>query len=248
MGVNGPDRAPAVRRAVSVLDLITQVGEVTSTDVSRDLMIARSSTSDLITAMLDDGLIRRRDDRLTLGSVWERCAAGFVGGRPVLEHFVSEWDRAKLLNAHTVSVQALLGDQTICLDVRMGRHVLAVTPRPGSRFPVWNGVSGEPILSRLSPQLIENSLAAFSNFCGASRETVQEIIAFARAHTSINDAIAPVDKASTGNYEMTVAVPGAVDETVPTALTLHLAPDFRVATDVVELSDALHEFASKLST
>lgn len=247
MGVNGADRAPAVKRAVSVLDLIIQVGEATSTDVSRDLMIARSSTSDLITTMLKEGLIRRREDKLTLGSVWERCAAGFVGARPVLEHFVYEWDRATLLNTQTVSVQALMGDQTICLEVRMGRHVLAVTPRPGSRFPVWNGGTGEPILSRLTPQSIENSLTAFSAFCGVTTETAQEILAWARAHTSVDEAIAPIGKASAGNYEMSVLVPSATDETVPIALTLHLAPEFHAATDAAGLSDALHEFASKLS-
>jgi DNA-binding IclR family transcriptional regulator len=248
MGMTSADRAPALRRAVAVLDLIAGRNDVTFSDVSRELMLARSSTSDLIGTMLNDRLIQRHDDGLAFGPLWLRCAAGLVSAGPVLERFVQEWDATPLLNTHTLSVQSLMGDQTMCIDVRMGRQVLSVTPRAGSRYPVWNGEAGEPILMRLSVPSIENSLSTFGGFCGVNEAVSRDILTWAAQHSTATASTAPINRASTGNYEMSVMIAGDSSETMPTALTLHLPPGSGSGQNTRELSDALHAFALRIGS
>lgn len=248
MGMTTPERAPAARRAIAVLDLIAGRSDVTWSDVSRDLMLARSSTSDLISTMLNEQLIERHGDSLAFGTVWLRCASAFVSTGPLLERFVREWDTTELLNAHTLSVQSLMGDQTMCVDVRMGRQVLSVTPRAGSRYPVWDGKTGEPILTRLSLQSIESSLSAFGRFCGVDDARSGEILAWAKEHSTATTSIAPVEKATTGDYEMSVMIPSLLSETIPTAITLHLPAGADNRQNTRALSDALHAFAHRLGS
>lgn len=238
-------RAPAVRRAIQALDLLAHRGNASWSDIARGLRLPRSSTSDLVQTMLDERLIRREiSGLLLLGGALTEIAAGFVDNSTVLERFSLEWDKGHSLNEHTLSVQSLIGDQNMCVDVRIGRHVLPVTPRAGSRLPVWNGTSGEPILTRLPPSAIEASLHRFGAFCGVNDATRGAILDWVRKNTTGQSRDLRHMVASTGNAELSQVIPGETTDQESVALTLHLPPD--TARNVPELKAALSALAARI--
>lgn len=240
--MNGPGRAPAVRRAVAVLNFLAQQGASTATDIAHELDLAKSSTSDLLNTMLADGLLRKRRDVFDIGPLVTSLAAGFVGDADLIDRFVLLWPRQPLLAEHTVSVQAIVGTQNLCVDVRLGRYLLPYTPRPGSRTDLWSGGVGEPVLRSLSAPEVRRTMEAFAGFAPGTLagDTAQAWVdKHARGHQPV-----PL-MAKTGNLELNVALASGSSTAPPTVLSLQLPPRLEGHMPP-SLWSALEEFAAAM--
>lgn len=239
MGLNEPQRAPAVHRAVSVLAFLAQGGPASATEISRDLGLAKSSTSDLIGTMQEAGLLSRRVDDLSIGPLLGALTEGLVGDSGVLERFATHWPRQRTLTDHTVSVQSILGDRNLCMEVRLGRHLLPYTPRAGSRTTVWSeDGTGDAILRALMPADVERTMTAFAGFDETNPDD-QTRHSWLKAN-AVGRQDEPVI-AATSNREFNVQLPHTEGRVPPVLLTLHLPP--RLDVDVAPLRSALHDFA-----
>ncbi len=242
MGLNQPERAPAVRRAMAVLAYLAQEGPSSAADISKELGLPQSSTSDLVHTMLADGLLRRRQDLFTIGPLITDLAAGFVGDAALLDRFATHWPRHPELSRHTVSIQTILGTQSLCVDVRLGNYLLPFTPRPGSRSDTWKGNLGEPVLTCLTADEARATLTAFGAFTahGPDRTTADSWISL---HSR---GIQPTPLlAGTGNLELNAALPTGPASSPPTVLTLHLPPEMEDTSGT--LADGLAELASTIT-
>lgn len=244
MGVNqdqGPaavaaagGRSPAIRRAALVLELVAHRRRLRPTEVSRELGLAKSSTADLVGTMLGEGLLDRRGDDLVLGRLFREAATGFVGDGTILRRFGVTWERSPLLREHTVTLQAPIGAQSVCVAVRLGRRVLPYTPRSGSRQPLWSQGEAEPVAVRSPAKALLRSLDLFEPGDGAAglRAWLER-----RADAASDPVRLP---SSTGNDELVAVVPAVR----PVLAVVHLHPDDEV--DEPALAEALTAFAESL--
>ena len=243
--MNDHGRAPAVRRAVTVLRFLADQGGASATAIADEFGLAKSSISDLVNTMLDEGLLQKREHQLALGSLFTELTAGLVGDTDMLDRFAIQWQRQRLLAEHTVSVQTIIGTQSLCAEVRLGMHLLPYTPRPGSRTEAWNGSTGEPALRCLAADDVRRTLASFAAFSPTpDAETQRARRAWIDRHARGSQRTPMV--ANTGNLELSVAL--TQQETVPPAvLTLHLPPRFEGYVSP-KLRTAMEDFAAILTS
>lgn len=234
----GTQRAPAIGRSARVLELLAHDGPVPWSRVGPAIGLAKSSTSDLLTSLAASRWVRRAESGFMLGGLLPELCAGFVGTDIDLVQFGLEWAADPVLHEHTVSVQVIQGVEIFCLEVRIGRHVLPLTPRPGSRVQGWHGDRGEPALAVLSEPVLRSTLNCFAGFQGLTSSTRESILEWAAAERS--EIGGPqIQRAVNGNDELSLPCPG--DRAV--LLTAHLPPDAPPA----NLPD-LHQALSTLST
>ena len=246
MGVNENSRAPAVRRAVAVLEFLAHQGSASAAAVGDDLGLAKSSMSDLTNTMLADGLIQKRDNLLAIGPLFADLTSGFVADTDLLDRFAIRWQRQRLLSEHTVSVQAIVGSQSLCVEVRLGMHLLPYTPRAGARTDAWNGAVGEPVLRSLTAADLRRTLSTFAAFSPpVTQETDRKRQAWLDRNARGSQRTSLI--AGTGNLELSVALSTPDSAVPPAALTLHLPP--RLDGHVPgKLRTALEDFATILTT
>lgn len=241
MGVtNG--RAPAVRRAAAALDVIAHAGgSAQAVDIGRDLGLAKSSTSDLINTMLTERLLGRRDGALIIGDRIAEVAAGFVGHPGLLKRFIDGWQREPQLREHTASVQVLIGTHSLCVEVRISPHVLPYTPRAGSRLPLWDGTTVEPVATQLPRADVDRALQMYGD---TDADDAAAITDWLDHHPSDVADLEP-HRSATGNDELIVPVAPRRDPGPPVVITVHLPPD-RDGDDAA-IGNALEEFARSLT-
>ncbi len=249
MGMSGREArmsttmVPAIHRAAAVLEFLAFNEVATPSTLSGELGIAKSSLSDILSTMLADGLIQKRDDGFVIGPLFGQLTRGFVGDTNLMDRFAVTWQRQRLLSAHTVSVQTIIGAHSICAEVRHGAHLLPFTPRTGLRNDLWHGPEGEPALRCLTAAQLQansNAFAAFSPPIDAALAEARRL--WIERHARGAQRIPFV--ARTGNLEFNVAL--SRSETMPPAvLTLHLPPRQEGHVSF-ELRTAFEDFAALL--
>lgn len=230
-------RAPAVRRAIAVLDALAFERRARASDIVRSVGLPKSSASDLIGTLTAERMIARSGDDLVLGTAFVEMAAGFVGGIATLRRFGIGWERSAELRGHTVTVQSLIGLHSVCVGVRLGPHVLPYTPRAGSRLPLCSGERLEPVARAVGADDLLRSVDRFPERDGG-REDIARLLAGAQG-----DPLSP-SPSSTGNLEIGALVSSGDDRGGPVVATLHLPPAYDG--EVAPLAAALTQFARDL--
>jgi DNA-binding IclR family transcriptional regulator len=244
MGITDP-AAPAVHRAATIVDFLMFKGVASPTTLAAELGLSKSSLSDILTTMLADGLIRKRDDGLVIGPLFAELTKGFVGETALMDRFAITWQRQRLLSEHTVSVQTVIGTHSLCVEVRHGAHLLPFTPLPGLRSDVWVGIEGEPVLRCLTAEQVRYTTTTFAAFSPAVEERVDEgRNAWIARHALGRQRIPLV--AHTGNLEFNTPLSRGGDMP-PAVLTLHLPPHLEGRVSH-ELRSAFEDFAAPLSS
>lgn len=211
MGLAGP-RTPAVHRGARILDAIATGDANTPAALSGALGLAKSSIADLLGALENGGLVGRSvDGRLRIGPRW----ATLSDPDQVLDRLLSACARTPGLDGHTVSIVHLFGNQIVCLDVRMGRYPLPLTPRPGQRTMAEDSAGAIAILSSVPVSAAAELVRSATGHLGLSEEQVHQTLALRRRQRS---AVYESASAHTGR-QFACAVPAT-----RSALTLHL-PD-----------------------
>lgn len=203
-GRTSPTAVPAVERAARILHRLAHGGPHTSAGLAEELGLAKSTVSDVCGALVTQQLVRRDDQgKYWLGGHLESLAATWVGGEATLQRFARECARLPALDGHTVTLHALHGAQTICLEVRLGTRPLPLTPRPGTRGSLPSTSAGQAIIAAMDEQDLEAALDHTAGFDGLDVAAQKSLMA--EAQRLRNAGTAPT--VNDGVLELAAAVP-----------------------------------------
>lgn len=232
-------KAPAITRAARILDVLALGHSLSLADLTERVNLSKSSVSDLCASLVGTGLVRRfHDGTYGLGSGIVRLAEKVGGQSDRVDLFATRSDASIALEGHTLSLEGLFGTEVLTLNVRMGRHPLVLTPRPGVRSAVLESAAGRAILHGMDVPSLSTELSLYERHQGISardRQLVLEVaIASGPRVVTGND--------STGVRRLAAAI--TADSHPRTAVTLHLPAGLSSSSDISGLGEALIEFTS----
>lgn len=155
LGSSSP--APAVTRAAAVLDALaaSPSGRLTLSDLSRELGIPKSSTSNLLLALEEARLITRQGAEFTLGRKLVELGAAYLSRLDEVQEFYRYCEQAPTLSGETVRIAMLDGSNVIYLARYEGHPAVRLTSNIGDKMPVSLCAVGKALLARLHDHDIE---------------------------------------------------------------------------------------------
>jgi DNA-binding IclR family transcriptional regulator len=160
--MNDPTRdpAPAVTRALRVLELLEQAGgaPLTLSDLARALGAAKSSTSNICAVLEEGGMIRRAEAGYRLGRRTAELGGAFAHQFNQVREFYGVVESDPVLRGEVVQVAMLDGDTSLYLARHEGRAHRLGTPL-GSRLAAVSTGVGLAMLSRLDDAVIDEVIA-----------------------------------------------------------------------------------------
>jgi DNA-binding IclR family transcriptional regulator len=162
------DPAPAVTRALRVLELLEQAGgaPLTLSDLARALGAAKSSTSNICAVLEEGGMIRRVEAGYRLGRRTAELGGAFAHQFNQIREFYGV-------------VAMLDGENSLYLARHEGRAHRLGTPL-GSRLPAVTTGAGLAMLSRLEDSVIDEVIARSAAPGIPPADTIRTQIAEAR--------------------------------------------------------------------
>lgn len=153
--------APALRRAVQVLDLVSRRAEpVAAADVARELSIPKSSAHGLIATMTELELLTRSPDgSLRLGSRLMRWANGFLSQTDLVGEFQRFFADGGELGDHTLTLTMLEGREVVYVGCRNNGEPLGLTFRIGMRLPAPYTATGKALLAAMPTDELDRLFA-----------------------------------------------------------------------------------------
>lgn len=245
MGIEQPRRTPAVHRAVDVLDAVGHNIATTQAALTTKLSAAKSSISDLVEALEFENLLRRTvDGNLRLGVRLAAMTAGTPQEPTLIERALRILEQTSGFDGHTVSFVRVAGLQAQCVDVRMGQHPLALTPRPGQSRSISESAGAVAVLQGSAGGTAGELVRQYAGHQGFTPQDVQDTLNKIAA-VDDDDALVARLTDSYGIVQLGIRI-GANDPHAPVAAVLHL-PDR--LTDPVTLRQgaaALTDLAARL--
>ncbi|MCH6469961.1 IclR family transcriptional regulator [Sinomonas terrae] len=143
--------APAVTRAAAVLDVLAAAtgGRATLSDLARELAIPKSSTSNILQALEDAGLVTRDGSDFSLGRKLVELGASYLSRRDEIREFYQFCGQAPALSGETVRVALLDGDHVIYLARYEGHPAVRLTSTIGDKMPASLCAVGKALVARL---------------------------------------------------------------------------------------------------
>ncbi|WFE74703.1 IclR family transcriptional regulator [Roseinatronobacter sp. S2] len=134
---SGATNAPALRRAVAILDHLADTGTALSmAEISRALGLPKSTSHGLILAMEDIGLVQRvPGGGFRIGSHPLRWAQGFLSQTDLVTSFKAYFAQNRELARFTVTMTVLEHDEVVYIACEQANQPLGVTFRIGMRLP-----------------------------------------------------------------------------------------------------------------
>jgi DNA-binding IclR family transcriptional regulator len=187
VGLGGP-RSPAVHRGARVLDAISSGAASTPAALSAVLGLPKSSIADLLGTLEDTGFVARgADGSLHAGARWSD-----LSDPDAVAHRVFRACATRDLDGHTISLVQLFGNQILFVDVRLGRHPLPLTPRPGQRANADACAGAMAILSSLSAADAANAVWTAASHLGLSDDEVQRALTLRRTRRrAVYESLSP---------------------------------------------------------
>ena len=145
--------APAVTRAIRVLDLLAQArGQIrTLTEIARELGLAKSSVSNLCVALEEGGLVRRTGGGYLLGRRTVELGGAYLSGFDQIREFYRVCEDSEVLRRQLVQIAMLDGARVLYLAVHEGRERFPLSANVGDRYPASATAVGTALLSELTP-------------------------------------------------------------------------------------------------
>jgi DNA-binding IclR family transcriptional regulator len=153
--------APAVTRAVAILDLLAEArGAVLSlSDIARALGIAKSSTSNLCAALEAGGLIRRSESGYALGRKTVELGGAYLRTFDQVREFYRVCALSRVLSRELLQLAVLDGREVIYLARHEGRTPLRLSATIGDRLPASVTAMGNALLATLTPAEVDERFA-----------------------------------------------------------------------------------------
>ncbi len=145
------DTVPALRRAVSIIDLVAASGGVMSaTDITRTLSLPKSTVHGQLLTLTDMGLlVKAAEGTYRLGPHLMRWAEGFLSQMDIVSLFRDYFSADPALAGYTITLTVLDRDEVIYVGCRDSEKALGHTFRIGMRLPAPFTATGKMLLSKL---------------------------------------------------------------------------------------------------
>ncbi|WP_315858330.1 IclR family transcriptional regulator [Rhizobium leguminosarum] len=156
------DSVPALRRAVSILDLVTNSGgAMSAADITRAMSLPKSTAHGLLGVMVELGLlVRKQDGTYRLGPHPMRWAHGFLSEMDIVSIFRNYFASDTTLSPYTVTLTTLDRDEVVYIDCRNSDQPLGHTFRIGMRLPATFTATGKMLLSEMPEDKLEALFSA----------------------------------------------------------------------------------------
>lgn len=179
--VTPPGAAPAVSRAVAVLDALaaSEDGTMTLSDLSRALGVPKSSTSTICTALELGGLVRRDDLGFSLGRKLVELGGAYLARLDQVGEFHRACLESPVLRDETLRLSTAAGIDVLCLARYEGRPAVRLTTNIGDRLPSSSCAQGKALLARLDDSEIErlyHGMDELPRLTGRSRRTLPRLL------------------------------------------------------------------------
>lgn len=154
--------APAVSRAIHLLNLVSEVGHPLSlSELASRLGIVKSSAFALCSELTAGGLLSRQSDGYQLGAHVMAFAHAYLKQTSLPQLFLSLLASRQTLPQYTVNLSVLDGIDVVYMISRPGSHPLGIEIRMGTRLPAFHAATGRAILSTFSAEHLDQKLAHF---------------------------------------------------------------------------------------
>ena len=173
----GPGNAPAVTRAIRVLDLLADARGAprTLTEIARELGLAKSSVSNLCAALEDGGLVRRSSAGYLLGRRTVDLGSAFLAGFNQIREFYRVCEESEVLRHQLVQIALLDGAQVLYLAVHEGRQRFPMSASVGDRYPASVTAVGTALLSELTPAQVAELYWDSTNLVGFTKKSTSTL-------------------------------------------------------------------------
>lgn len=142
------DPAPAVTRALRILDLLAGVpGPLTLSDIARNLEVPKSSCVNLCLALEAGGMIRKASDGYTLDRKTAELGSAYVSEFSQMREFFNLSGASPTLRTEVVQLVMLDGDQALYLARHEGKKPYRIGTPLGSRLPAVFSAAGRALLA-----------------------------------------------------------------------------------------------------
>lgn len=152
--------APAVVRAVRILDVIAAAGEPLSlADLARATSLPKSTLHGLCDTLIRLRLIKRHSSgNMALGPHVMGWANAFLARTNITEEFHAVWHASRVFAEETVTLSILDGEEVVYLACHNGNRPLGITFRIGMRLPAPYTATGKAMLATLSDYEVQELL------------------------------------------------------------------------------------------
>ncbi len=183
--VTPPGAAPAVVRAVAVLDALAASAEgfMSLSDLSRALGVPKSSVSTICAGLELGGLVRRDELGYSLGRRLVELGGSYLARVDQIAEFYRACAESAEFSGQTVRLSTAAGIETLCLARYEGRPAIRLTTAIGDRVPASACAQGKALLSRLDDAEIErlyHGIPELPRMTIHSRKTVPSLLADVR--------------------------------------------------------------------
>lgn len=154
---------PALTRAMLILDLLATEGQqgLGVSEISSRTGIAKSTTALLCSALEEQNLVRRHDNRYRLGRRLLTLAADYLATVDYLSDFYDEVRSQPILSRHCARIAMLDGTEVIYLARYGVGNSRRVSGAIGDRFPASITATGKAALMTLDPAVVADRFASF---------------------------------------------------------------------------------------
>lgn len=151
-GETSAGSAPALRRAVQILDLVSQSpAPLTFTDIVALLSLPKSSAHGLCGTLTELGLLQRSEEgTYRVGAHTMSWANGFLRQTDIVAEFQRLLSESREWQQFAITLTVLDGNQVTYLACANSHAALGFTFRIGMRLPAPFTATGKAILSTLS--------------------------------------------------------------------------------------------------
>jgi DNA-binding IclR family transcriptional regulator len=152
--------SPAVLRAALILDVISkQAGsQPRAADIARDTGIPNSSVTNILAALVETGLVRRRGSGYSIGPTAVELATSFLRNDDPVQRFREFVPELEALSAETAQLGTLTGGDVLFLTRHDGTQPIALTSGTGKRLPASSTAIGKAMLAQLEPEELTGTL------------------------------------------------------------------------------------------
>lgn len=156
------DLAPAVTRAIGVLDALSRSPRPLALgELAASLKLPKSSVFGICASLLASGVVERREDgTYCLGLRIVDFANARLDQNNLAQEFVQFWSRHPEFSQEAAIMSELVGTDVVYLACKNSSRPLGVTFRVGMRLPAAVTATGKALLSTLDDAEIDRLYAA----------------------------------------------------------------------------------------
>jgi DNA-binding IclR family transcriptional regulator len=259
MGKESRDLAPAVTRAVLVLDALAKSPRPLALgELAASLGLPKSSVFGICSSLLASGVIERREDgSYALGLRIVDFANARLDQNNLAQEFVQFWTRHPEFSKEAAIMSELVGTEVVYLACKNSSRPLGVTFRVGMRLPAAVTATGKALLSTLDEQELDRLYAGKRQIEPLTSRSVRTLAALKRQLKEVRRNGYSIDDGETREGMCSFGAPVRARATSSAAIAGVAVSFFRAdlnerrvkqaITAIKELAQLLSEKAARLS-